>query len=102
MCLRGFDSSELEGAELEIRCGKLGNKPAALFSVGLFRFLYSQSLQDLVQASRVDPSGVQLSVDTSLLQHQEAPPIGSGVESEDDVAAEDAVDVAVEWEGVPH
>lgn len=99
--LRNFDADELEGAELEIRCGPMRNKPSECHSVGLFRFLYAQSLQELAEASILDPSGVRLKVDSALLEFQKAPDVGSGTASNGDPAGEDVVDTAVEWDGVP-
>nr|MDT0526438.1 hypothetical protein [Streptomyces sp. DSM 41633] len=99
--LRGFDPLELEGAKLEIRCGRMPKKSAARPSIGLFRFLYAQSLHELIQASSVDPSAVQLTVDPTLLEFQEAPEVGSGAAHVSDLDSDEAVDTPVEWEGVP-
>jgi DNA segregation ATPase FtsK/SpoIIIE, S-DNA-T family len=99
--LRSFSPDELEGAELEIRCGRMPEKSASNTSIGLFRFLYAQTLNELVQGSSVDPSGVQLVVDPALLEFQEAPQVGSGAGSESDHDSDDAVETPVGWDGVP-
>ncbi|WP_406815127.1 FtsK/SpoIIIE domain-containing protein [Mycobacterium sp. M23085] len=99
--LRSFTPDELEGAELEIRCGRMPDKSASHPSIGLFRFLYAQSLNELIQASSLDPSGVQLFVDPILLEFHEAPRVGSGAGQENDADADEAVEVPVEWDGVP-
>jgi S-DNA-T family DNA segregation ATPase FtsK/SpoIIIE len=101
--IRGFDRDELEGARLEIRCGRMREDPSANASVGLFAFLFGRCLSDLAAQSALDPSGVQLTVDPVLIQTQKPPALKSDTsgagEADDGESA--VVPVPTEWNGVP-
>ena len=95
--LRSFDTNDLQGATLEIRCGLAAAEAAKNPSIGLFAFLYGPTLAEIVEQSQIDSTGVSLSVDAALLDVKPAPAVGSGVSDDD----EEDTPVPVEWDGVP-
>lgn len=101
--LKSIDIQDLEGAELELRCGRMSEGDEAHTpSLGLFSFLYGQTLKEIVEASAVDPGGVRLSiVDAQMLRAAEPPMLREYEPDTSDADYETEVIGRCTWDGLP-
>jgi hypothetical protein len=101
--LKSIDPKDLQGGELELRCGRMPDRDGAYApSLGLFSFLYAQTLREIVEASAVDSGGVRLTVADAQMLKVAAPPLLRELEpgaSEVDFDAE-VIEPCI-WDGLP-
>lgn len=99
--LKSVDAKNLEGSELELRCGRIpGGDAVSPPSLRLFSFLYAQTLKEIVEASSFDSSGVRLTIADALLLTVSEPPLLREPER-DASEEEDEEDTECVWDGLP-
>ncbi|UTP40558.1 FtsK/SpoIIIE domain-containing protein [Phenylobacterium sp. LH3H17] len=93
---------ELEGAELEVMCGRLVEADGP--SVDLFAFLYGSTLTEIGAMAATGSTGLVLRIEERLLTPGRPPPLRTVLgedELSDDHPGVSGPDAPVEWPGVP-